>query len=103
MELVGSEDAVSIGVGPRTPSRSLEPDARPTGTGWDGFLTRFEQAYRAELETFIAFARGEIPSPCTARDGLEAMRIAIAATRSRQEARPIRVADVFSEITRSPA
>jgi myo-inositol 2-dehydrogenase/D-chiro-inositol 1-dehydrogenase len=97
MELVGSKDAVSMGVGPRTPSRSLEPEAVEGDTGWDSFLTRFEPAYRAELEAFIPVARGEAPSPCTARDGLEAMRIAIAATRSRQEGRPIRIADVVGE------
>jgi myo-inositol 2-dehydrogenase / D-chiro-inositol 1-dehydrogenase len=97
MELVGSGDAVSMGFGPRTPSRSLEPDALPADAGWESFLTRFEPAYRAELETFIAVAGGETASPCTARDGLEAMRIAVAATTSRQENRPIRVADVVGE------
>jgi myo-inositol 2-dehydrogenase/D-chiro-inositol 1-dehydrogenase len=102
MELVGSGDAVSIGVGPRTPSRSLEPGAAPAAAGWDGFLTRFEPAYRAELEAFLQFARGEIASPCTARDGLEAMRIAVAATRSLKEQRPIRLEEITVEPSGSP-
>jgi myo-inositol 2-dehydrogenase/D-chiro-inositol 1-dehydrogenase len=97
MELVGSGDAVSIGVGPRTPSRSLEPGAVPAENGWDGFLTRFEPAYRAELEAFLRFARGEIDSPCTARDGLEAMRIAVATTRSLQQRRPVRLEEITVE------
>ena len=58
------------------------------------FLTRFEAAYRAELLAFLRVARGEAESPCTARDALEAMRISVAATRSRAEHRPIRVSDV---------
>jgi myo-inositol 2-dehydrogenase/D-chiro-inositol 1-dehydrogenase len=86
-----------MGFGPRTPSRSLEPGASDGDRGWESFLTRFEPAYRAELEAFIPVARGETASPCTARDGLEAMRIAMAAGRSREQGRPIRVADVVGE------
>jgi myo-inositol 2-dehydrogenase/D-chiro-inositol 1-dehydrogenase len=94
MELVGSGDAVSIGLGPRTPTRSLRSDGPDFGAGWDTFLTRFEPAYRAELDAFLHVARGERPSPCTARDGLEALRIAEAATLSRAEHRPVRVAEI---------
>jgi myo-inositol 2-dehydrogenase/D-chiro-inositol 1-dehydrogenase len=95
MEIVGSRDAVAVGLGANTPLRSLEADgpAMP-GPGWDSFLTRFEPAYRAELLAFLRVARGEIPSPCTARDALEAMRISVAATRSRIEHRPVRLADI---------
>jgi myo-inositol 2-dehydrogenase/D-chiro-inositol 1-dehydrogenase len=103
MELVGSRDAVSMGVGPRTPSRSLEPDAPAPEPGWDSFLTRFEPAYRAELEAFLPFARGETDSPCTARDGLEAMRIAVAATRSTRERRSVRIEEIAVELAGSAA
>ncbi|HET9613578.1 MAG TPA: Gfo/Idh/MocA family oxidoreductase [Candidatus Limnocylindrales bacterium] len=94
MELVGSRDAVSVGLGPRTPTRSLEPDGPDFGTGWDSFLTRFEPAYRAELTTFLRVAAGEIASPCTADDGYQAMRIAIAMGRSLAEDRPVRLSEV---------
>lgn len=94
MELVGSLDAVSVGLGPRTPTRSLEPGGPDFGTGWDSFLTRFEPAYRAELATFLRVARGEIASPCTADDGYQAMRIAVAAGRSLAENRPVKVATI---------
>lgn len=95
MEVVGSKDSVAVGLAARTPLRSLEADgvAMP-GPAWATFLTRFEAAYRAELIAFLRVARGEIPSPCTARDALEAMRISVAATRSRNEHRPIRLSDV---------
>ena len=91
MELVGSRDAVTVGLGTRTPLRSLEPDGPPLAESpWQSFLSRFETAYRDELMTFLRVARGEIPSPCTARDSLQAMRVAVAAGRSRLEHRPVR-------------
>lgn len=95
MEIVGSRDAVTVGLGQRTPLRSLEADAPGlTGPAWQTFLTRFEDAYKEELRTFLRVARGEIESPCTARDALQAMRIAVAAGRSRSEHRPIRPMDL---------
>jgi len=94
MEVVGARDAVSVGVGPRTPSQSLEPGADVVTDGWDGFLTRFVDAYRAELEAFLDVARGRAAPACTARDGLEAMRVAIAATRSAREGRAIELSEI---------
>jgi myo-inositol 2-dehydrogenase/D-chiro-inositol 1-dehydrogenase len=95
MEVVGSRDSVAVGLAARTPLRSLEPDGVPMpGPAWDSFLTRFEDAYRAELLAFLDVARGHRPSPCTARDALQAMRISVAAGRSRSEGRPVRLAEV---------
>jgi myo-inositol 2-dehydrogenase/D-chiro-inositol 1-dehydrogenase len=59
-----------------------------------GFLDRYPDAYRAEIRAFLGAARGEAPSACTARDGLEALRVAEAATRSVAEERPIRLEEV---------
>ncbi len=61
---------------------------------WQNFLIRFEDAYRAELAEFVRVAKGEVASPCTGRDGLAALQVAIAATRSLKEHRPVRVAEV---------
>jgi myo-inositol 2-dehydrogenase/D-chiro-inositol 1-dehydrogenase len=95
MEIIGSKDSVTVGLTSSTPLRSLDADAlQMPGPPWTSFLTRFEAAYRAELLAFLEVARGETKSPCTARDGLEAMRISVAATRSRAEHRPVRVSDV---------
>ena len=95
MEIVGSRDAVTIGLGQQTPLRSLEADAPAlAGPPWQTFLTRFATAYQEELMTFLRVARGEIASPCTAREALQAMRIAVAAGRSRSEHRPVRIIEV---------
>lgn len=95
MEAIGSRDSVAVGLGDRTPLRSLESDGTAfPGPVWETFLTRFETAYRQELIEFLGVARREIPSPCTARDGLEAMRISVAAGRSRAERRPVRLVEI---------
>ncbi|HEV8675819.1 MAG TPA: Gfo/Idh/MocA family oxidoreductase [Methylomirabilota bacterium] len=94
-EIFGSRDSVTVGLGPHTPLRSLEPGVPPpAGPPWQNFLVRFEGAYRAELGEFVRVARGEIPSPCTGRDGLAALEVAEAATRSLKAHRPVRVAEV---------
>lgn len=94
-ELLGSRDSVVVGLGPRTPLRSLEPGVPPpTGPAWSDFLVRFEAAYAAEFDAFVAVARGEADSPCTARDGVAALRVAEAADRSLREHRPVRLAEI---------
>jgi myo-inositol 2-dehydrogenase/D-chiro-inositol 1-dehydrogenase len=95
-ELFGSRDSISVGLGPHTPMRSVEPGvAPPEGPAWSAFQNRFAQAYRDELLGFMDLASGKVAaSPCTARDGVEALRIAEAATRSMQEHRPVRLAEI---------
>jgi len=94
-EVFGSKDSVSVGLGPQTPMRSVEPGvAPPAGPAWQNFLVRFHDAYRDELAAFVRVARREIPSPCTERDGVEALRIAEAATNSLKEHRIVPLAEV---------
>ncbi|HYM53601.1 MAG TPA: Gfo/Idh/MocA family oxidoreductase [Candidatus Dormibacteraeota bacterium] len=94
MELVGSLDAVAIGLGVHTPIHPLDGDAPALERGWVTFLDRFADAYRAELSAFVEVADGRAESACTARDGLEAMRIAEAAARSIAERRPVQVHEI---------
>jgi myo-inositol 2-dehydrogenase/D-chiro-inositol 1-dehydrogenase len=94
-ELFGSRDSVSVGLGPRMPLRSVEPGvAAPTEPGWSGFIERFAPAYTAELVAFVEVAAGRAATPCTAHDGVEALRIAEAATRSLAEHRPVRLDEI---------
>jgi len=96
-ELFGSRDSVSVGLGPKTPMRSVEPGVPPpAGPAWPNFLKRFGDAYAAELKAFVRVARGDDPSPCTARDGVQALRIAEAANRSLHDHRPVRLAEIPS-------
>lgn len=94
-ELFGSLDSISVGMGPRTPLRSVEPGVPPpAGPAWPNFLDRFEAAYRAEFRAFVQVAAGSMASPCTAHDGVAALVVAEAATRSLHEHRPIRIDDI---------
>ena len=95
VEVHGAKATLAIGVDPRTPWRSVEADAPPlAGPAYPSFFARFGDAYRAELDHFLAFARGEAANPCTVADALEALRIAEACGRSWRERRPVRLAEV---------
>jgi myo-inositol 2-dehydrogenase / D-chiro-inositol 1-dehydrogenase len=94
-EVFGSRDSVAVGLGPRMPMRSVEPGVPPpAGPPWHIFLDRWDDAYRDELLAFLDVARGRRPSPCTARDGVEALRIAEALTVSAREHRPVRLEEI---------
>ena len=55
------------------------------------FLERYADAYRLELAAFIdAVAKGKEPSP-SGRDGLQAQRLADAATKSRKSGKPVAI------------
>lgn len=92
MEVFGTRDSVAIGLDPHAPIRSVEPDvpppAEPVTAGW---LERFEQAYRAEMGTFVEMALGKCPSPCTPEDARAALVIAEACEASVREGGPVRV------------
>jgi myo-inositol 2-dehydrogenase / D-chiro-inositol 1-dehydrogenase len=95
MELLGSGDSVVVGWDDRLPLRSVEPKAPPAPSdAYANFQERFADAYRAEMLAFVDVAAGRRPSPCTAEDALEAMRVAVACDRSRREHRPVPLEEV---------
>ncbi len=55
------------------------------------FIERFADAYRAEMETFVAMIAHGAPSLANIRDGLEAQRLAEAAVVSLNTGIPVRV------------
>lgn len=58
------------------------------------FLERFKEAYIGELQAFVnAVLKGEKPHP-SPKDAIESLRVAIAATRSLHEGRPVEVAEI---------
>jgi inositol 2-dehydrogenase len=46
------------------------------------FMERFERAYTLQLQSFAQNVLGERPAPVTIHDGVEALRVAVAATRA---------------------
>jgi myo-inositol 2-dehydrogenase / D-chiro-inositol 1-dehydrogenase len=93
VEVVGEHAAMSGGLSPRTPIAHADWPVEPAEP-WRGYLERFEPAYRAELEAFLACCQGIRPPSTTARDGLEAMRVAVAATRSHLDRRPVALDEI---------
>ncbi|MCK2213134.1 Gfo/Idh/MocA family oxidoreductase [Actinomadura sp. ATCC 31491] len=89
MELAGTLRTQAVGLGPRAPLRGAEGLGEPADP-WPDFVTRFEQAYRAEIDAFL---RSE-ESPCPIGDALEALYVAEAADLSLREGRPVEVAEV---------
>jgi predicted dehydrogenase len=89
-EIVGTEGTIQIGYDRETPVRVLRDGAVSHDT-IPGFYERFEQAYIAQLQDFVANLRAHRPPPITADDGIAAQAIAIAATRSVQEGRSVGV------------
>lgn len=59
------------------------------------FLERYENAYRVCLKTFISSVLNDTPSPVDAHDGLMATAIGIAAMKSLQEGRPVKMDEVI--------
>lgn len=94
-EIFGTRDSVSVGLGPRMPLRSLEPGVPPPeGPAWRIFLDRWDVAYRDELLAFLDVASGKRSSPCTARDGVQALRIAEALTIGAAEQRVVQLSEI---------
>jgi myo-inositol 2-dehydrogenase / D-chiro-inositol 1-dehydrogenase len=95
LELHGTVDSAAAGLDDGLPLRSLEPGVTfPAGPPHGFFMDRLAVAFRAELAAFTEVVAGTRPSPCTAQDALEVAFIAEAATRSLQEHRPVRIAEV---------
>lgn len=60
------------------------------------FLERFRDAYRLELQAFVdAVREGRAPTP-GAEDAVAALKLALAATLSLREGRPVEVAEICS-------
>ncbi|MDQ2688943.1 MAG: Gfo/Idh/MocA family oxidoreductase [Chloroflexota bacterium] len=97
VEVLTDREHLTTGLSTRTPARHLDwvvTDAIDSRAAWTGYLDRFETAYRNELVAFLAAARGEQAPATTGTDGVEALRIAIAATRSYLERRPVAPAEI---------
>ena len=93
-EVLADRVHLSMGLSPRTPAEHADWPSEAGAEAWGGYLERFEAAYRAELVAFLAAARGERPPASTARDGLQALRIAVAATRAYAERRTVSLTEI---------
>lgn len=104
MELAGSADSIAVGVDARTPLTSVEPGSAPAvPLPWDGFLTRFGPAYRAELATFVQVVLGRADNPCSGQDALFALQVAEACELSRREHRAVSLTEIEARTAEAAA
>ena len=94
-EIAGSQARLVIEAPHKTPlltSRGLGF----SGDHYESFPDRFDTAYRAELAYFFDCLRnGTTPAP-SVHDALESLRVALAATASLREGRPVKVSEIQS-------
>ena len=91
-EVFGSGGKFVLDATPKTPLLSYADGVKMDH--YHFFMDRFKDAYRAEIGAFVASLRaGTAPQPGPF-DAVESLRLALACTRSLQEGRPVRVAEV---------
>jgi len=89
VEVVGDQGFISVGdvryvdVGVATGSKEYRVGVAPS------FLDRFYEAYIKEAQHFVDCILHDLPTRANARDGLEAVRIALAVNESIKSGRPV--------------
>ena len=92
-EILGLEGTLKIGYLRETPVMVLTKNSVAHDTV-PYFMERFRDAYTTQLQNFAQNVLQDRPAPITIDDGLEALRIGVAATRAHEAQRPVAVADV---------
>src|SRR5262249_47399068 len=95
-ELLGTEGTIRVGYIRETPillmtKNSIAHDTVPY------FMERFERAYTLQLANFAENVLKGRPAPITIHDGVEALRVAIAATRACESGQRVEVASIVPE------
>jgi myo-inositol 2-dehydrogenase/D-chiro-inositol 1-dehydrogenase len=88
LEILGSKDSVVAGSDSKAPLLRLEQPEMLHQT-YEGFVDRFEEAFKAETESFVDVIRGAIPNPCPGSTAVAAVQIAAACERSVRSAQPV--------------
>src|SRR6202007_653059 len=92
-EVAGSVGKVVVEAPQKTPLLFAK-DFASSHDHYENFPDRFEAGYRLQLEAFFAALReGRTPTPGP-EDALETLRLAVAATRSWREKRPVKISEI---------
>ena len=86
-EVIGSKGAVFIGSVAQMPTAFLSANGRTQALA-DHFLTRFADAYLAEVRDFVQNMLNDKPVRVSGEDGLKALAIAVASENSHLKKRP---------------
>lgn len=95
LDLMGTQGAANVGLDNKVPLRSVENGVDfPPEAPWSDFIERFKPCYERELDHFLRNPMRGLPAICTAGDAVEALRIALACNKSRDEHRPVRLDEI---------
>jgi inositol 2-dehydrogenase len=89
-EIVGSKGSILVGSLEQMPATFLTANGG-VQTLADHFLTRFADAYLAEVRNFVQDILNDRPPRVSGEDGLKALAIAVAAENSHIQLKPVRV------------
>jgi inositol 2-dehydrogenase len=92
-EILGLEGTIKIGYLRETPVMVLTKNSVAHDTV-PYFMERFRDAYTTQLQNFAENVLSDRTPPITIEDGLEALRIGVAATRAQETGVAVAVADV---------
>jgi scyllo-inositol 2-dehydrogenase (NAD+) len=90
-EIVGSKGSIFVGSLQHSPAVFLTARGGERSLA-DHFLTRFADAYLAEVRDFVHNMLHDLPPRVSGDDGLKALAIAVAAEKSHLQANPVEVA-----------
>lgn len=95
LDVMGTDGSANVGLDNKAPLRSVEDGvAYPPEDAWFDFIERFRPCYERELDHFLRNPMVGKPGACTAADAVQALRIALACNKSRDEHRPVRVDEI---------
>jgi predicted dehydrogenase len=92
-EILGLEGTLKIGYLRETPVMVLTKNSVAHDTV-PYFMERFRDAYTTQLQNFAQNVLNDRTPPITIEDGLEALRIGVAATRAHERARAVAIGDI---------
>ncbi len=95
-ELLGTEGTVRVGYLRETPVLTMTKNSVAHDTV-PYFMERFERAYTLQLQNFAQNVLHDRQPPITIRDGVEALRVALAATKAYKSGQPVAVDSITSE------
>lgn len=90
-EVIGLEKSVFVGQKQKTPY-TIVGDEEITVDMANWALDRFKDGYIGEMQAFVTNVLEGNPSPVTAYDGMMGIKLALAATQSYREGKPVKIA-----------
>jgi len=95
IEVHGSKGAVSAMNHAEARVEFAGPDGYTRPPNQHFFITRYMNAYRLEIEAFVAAVTAGAPPPVGGNDGLMSLAMALAAMKSVEEGRAVKLAEIL--------